>query len=63
MSPIYILLLPFQLIVGSLHVSDPLAQGKLCGHTLSLQLVVCLKREQIPSTHIWRGSPSQQLLL
>lgn len=62
-SATYILLLPFQLIVGSLHVSNPLAQGKLCSYTLSLQLVVGLKREQSAVTHIPNDSPSQQLTM
>lgn len=45
-SNIYVLLLPFQLVIGSFHVSNPLAEGKLGGHPLSLQLVVCLEGEQ-----------------
>lgn len=49
-SNIYVLLLPFQLVVGSFQVSNPLAQGKLGGHPLSLQLVVCLEGEQAPVT-------------
>lgn len=44
---IYILLLPFQLVVGFFKLPDPLPQGELRGHPLSFQLVVCLEGKQV----------------